>query len=370
MKKSLAIIAAISILSACSSNSLESKKQALEKLKQQETELKEKIAALETEIGNNGVSTENQKIKQVALTSIELKPFNSYIEIQGKIDAEENISAGPEMPGTVAKIYVKVGENVSKGQVMAELDSRTLQQGLAELKSGLDFAKEMFNKQKNLWDQKIGTEVQYLQAKNQKESLEKKLATLEEQIRMTKIISPIQGVVDAVDIKVGQATAPGAPGIRVVNLNKLKIKAEVAESYSSRVKKGNEALLIFPDLGDTIKTQIDHVAKVINPMTRTFSVEINLQEKDIYRPNMIAVLKIIDYQNPKAVSIPVNIIQKTEKGNYVFVESAKKAKKINVNVGKIYNGQAEILTGLNPGDKIISTGFQDLNEGENVNFSL
>ena len=368
MKNSLALITAISFLVACSSDGIDAKKADLEKLKQQESELKEKIAALETEIGNTGEVVSDQKVKTVALSSVELKTFSSFIEIQGKVDAEENISAGPEMPGTVGKINVKVGDQVSKGQVLAELDSRALQQGLAELKSGLDFARDLFNKQKNLWDQKIGTEVQYLQAKNQKESLEKKLATLEEQIRMSKIISPINGVVDAVDIKLGQATAPGAPGIRVVNLNNLKVKAEVAESYANRVKKGNQVFVIFPDLKDTLDTKINYVARVISPMTRTFSVEVGLEEKEIYHPNMIAVLKITDYTNTKAIVVPVNLIQKTEKGDFVFVEAGKKAKKVAITIGKIYNGQAEITSGLNPGDKLITSGFQELYDGEILNF--
>ncbi len=368
MKKSLAILSAISLLAACSSDSIEAKKADLEKLKQQETEIKEKISALESEIGNTGIGESDKKIKTVALSNIELKPFNSFIEIQGKVDAEENISVGPEMPGTIGKINVKVGDQVSKGQVLAELDSRALQQGLAELKSSIDFSRDLFNKQKNLWDQKIGTEVQFLQAKNQKESLEKKMATLEEQLRMSKLISPINGVVDAIDIKIGQATAPGAPGIRVVNLNNLKVKAEVAESYANRVKKGNSVFVIFPDLNDTLETKINYVAKVISPMTRTFSVEIGLEEKEIYHPNMIAILKITDYNNPKAIIVPVNLIQKTEKGDFVFIESGKKAKKAAITIGKIYNGQAEVTSGLKPGDKLISTGFQDLNEGEIINF--
>src|SRR5688572_22850434 len=164
-------------------------------------------------------SLANAKIKTVEIVPAAPQVFSSYIDVQGKVDAEENVALNAEMPGTVAKINVRLGDAVGAGQVLAELDSKVIQQGIAELQGGLELATTMFEKQKNLWDQKIGTEMQYLQAKNQKESLEKKMATLQEQLKMSKIISPISGIVDAIDIKVGQATMPGMPAIRVVNMN-------------------------------------------------------------------------------------------------------------------------------------------------------
>lgn len=221
------------------------------------------------------VKEENQKpskVKVVEVTSMKPEPFTSYIDIQGKVDAEENVSVNAEMPGNVASVNVKVGDQVVKGQVMAELDSKGIRQGIAELQTNLDLAKTMFEKQKTLWDQKIGTEMQFLQAKTQKESLEKRMAAMNEQLEMTRFISPISGTVDAVDIKLGQATMPGMPAIRVVNMNSLSVKGEVAESYLAKVKTGNDAVIILPDMADTAWAKISYAAKVISPLNRTFTI--------------------------------------------------------------------------------------------------
>lgn len=313
-------------------------------------------------------STANEKIKMVGITAIAPQAFNNYIDIQGKVDADENVSVNAEMAGTVSKLNVQLGEEVGVGQVLAELDTKLIQQGIAELQGALDLANTMYDKQKNLWDQKIGTEVQYLSAKNQKESLEKKMATLQQQLDMSKIKSPIKGIVDAIDIKLGQATMPGLPAIRVVNLCNLKVKGEVAESYVSKVKKGNDVEIILPDMQDTFKAKITYAAKVISPLNRSFTVTVNLDCIKDYHPNMIAIMKIIDYSNPKAFVIPVNMIQKTEEGDFVFIAENNKAKKARVKTGKAYNGSAEILDGLKDGDKLITKGFQELNEGEMIKY--
>lgn len=317
---------------------------------------------------NTGDSLTDAKAKTVEVISLSPQEFNSYIDIQGKIDATENVALNAEMPGTVSKIYVTLGQQVGLGQVLAELDSKVIQQGIAEVQNALDLAKTMFEKQKNLWDQKIGTEMQYLAAKNQKESLEKKMATLQEQLKMSKIISPISGIVDAIDIKVGQATMPGIPAIRVVNMSSLEAKGEVAESYLAKVKTGNDVVVILPDLGDTIKAKITYAAKVISPLNRTFTITVKLQGKNDYHPNQVAIIKIIDYSNPKALIIPVNSIQRTQEGDFVFISENKKATKVKVTVGRMYNGKAEITGGLKEGDQFISKGLQELNEGERVKF--
>jgi multidrug efflux pump subunit AcrA (membrane-fusion protein) len=174
--------------------------------------------------------------------------------------------------------------------------------------------------------------------------------------------------VDAIDIKLGQATMPGFSAIRVVNMCSLKVKGEVAESYLSKVKKGNDVEIILPDLQDTIKTKISYAARVISPLNRSFTVTVNLDCMKDYHPNMIAILKIIDYSNPKAFVVPVNMIQKTEEGDFVFIAQNNKAKKARVKTGRIYNGSAEVLDGLKDGDKLITKGFQELNEGEEIKF--
>jgi RND family efflux transporter MFP subunit len=294
--------------------------------------------------------------------------FKSYINVQGKVDADENVSLSSEMPGTITKINVKVGDRVTKGQVLAETDARAIQQSLSDLQTNLDLVNQLYEKQKGLWDQKIGTEVQFLQAKTNKESLEKKMGTLQEQVRMSKIISPIDGTVDAVDIKLGQMTAPGMPAIRVINFSNLKVKADLAESYAGRVHKGDEVIIRFPDTKDTIVTTVNYSARAISALNRTFNVEIVLDNKKEFHPNQIAILDINDYKSEKpVVAVPLNYLQKDLKGqNFVLVAEGNKAAKRNVTLGRQYNGMVEITAGLSDTDLLITSGYDGLSEGDAI----
>lgn len=344
------------------------KQAQLAELKKKATELNQEISKLEAEIAASDTNHVNEKFTNVTVEPLKVQPFKNYITVQGKVDADQNVSVSAEMAGMVTKIYVKPGQEVSTGQILAELDNATFVQGIAELQNALDFATNLYNKQKNLWDQKIGTEVQYLSAKNQKESLEKKMATLQSQLDMTRIKSPINGTVDAVDIKIGQMVMPGLPAIRVVNFSNLKVKAEVAESYANTVKQGNTVDIILPDMQDTLHTKISYAAQVINPMTRSFTVEINLDKSNSYHPNMIAVLQIVNYEKDSTIVVPVSTIQESENGKMVYIADGNKVAKKIVQVGKSYNGYAEIVNGLKKGDLLISSGYQELNEGEKIKY--
>lgn len=358
------IVASSMLLASCGSSE---KTESLTELKSKQAELKTQLAEINSKITSmEGDSA--QKFVLVEAAPVVPAIFKTYINVQGKVDAEESVSLAAEMPGTITKINVKPGDAVVKGQVLAETDARALQQGISDLETSATLVNQLFEKQKALWDQKIGTEVQYLQAKNQKESIEKKLATLQEQVRMTKIISPINGTVDAVDIKLGQLTAPGMPAIRVINFNNLKVKAELAESYASKVHKGDEVKIKFPDTNDTITTKVSYSSRSINVLNRTFSVEVLLDDKKEYHPNQIAVISINDYRSAMPViSIPVNYIQKDLKGaTYVLVADGKKAAKRFVTVGKDYNGIAEIKSGLTEADLMITLGYDGLNEGDAI----
>jgi membrane fusion protein (multidrug efflux system) len=367
MKPIKYILPAFGLLILASCNHPADKKSELADLKKQRDELNMKIASIETVL-SAGDTTAKNKIPMVSAVAITPGIFRNYVEIQGRIDADENISLSPQMGGAITKINVKAGDEVTRGEILAEVDNKIIQQGIAELQNSLDLAKTMYDKQKNLWDQKIGTEVQYLGAKNQKESLEKKMGTLQDQLELSRIVSPINGTVDAMDLRLGQMAAPGMPGIRVVNFDNLKVKGEVSEAFAGKIKKGDVVDIIFPDMGDSIQGKIDFAAKVISPMNRTFTVQINLDHKKEYHPNMIAILKIVDYVNPKALVVPVNTIQHAEEGDFVIVADKNKAHKVKVKAGHIYNGNAEITEGLKEGDKIILKGFQELNEGEEVKY--
>ena len=290
--------------------------------------------------------------------------FQNYLEVQGKIDAEENVQVNPEAPGVVTAVFATIGQNVVKGQVLAQIDDQVLRQNISELQNQLELATTLFERQKNLWNQKIGTEVQYLNAKTQKDAAERRIATLRSQMSMYKIKSPISGSIDAMDLKVGQAVMPGISGIRVVNANKLTAKAQIAESYASRVNQGDNVQVILPDVPDTVLTRISFASKTIDQISRSFNVEIKLPSNRNYRPNMLAVLKIIDYQNAKAFVIPVNAIQKAENGDYVFVSENKKAKRVNIQTGRVSEGRAEILSGIKAGDQVIVAGMNGLSPGD------
>ncbi|MEY3679177.1 MAG: hypothetical protein RI924_1318, partial [Bacteroidota bacterium] len=294
--------------------------------------------------------------------------FCSYLQIQGKVDADQNVQVSPEAQGIVTAVFVKPGQQVSKGQVLAQIDDQILRQGIAELQAQVDLANTVFQRQQNLWDQKIGTEIQYLNAKTQKQALDRRMAALKSQAALYKIKAPINGIVDQFDIKVGQAVMPGMPGIRVVNSSNLKVKAMVAESYAGKVNQGDEVSVILPDLIDTVRTRLSFAAKTIDLTSRSFGVEVKLPAAKNYRQNMVAVLKIVDYKKEKALSVPVNIIQKSENGDYVYLAVQGKAKRVAIQSGKVSEGMAEVLSGLKAGDKVITTGLSDLNEGDLVKF--
>ncbi len=369
MKKALLFITAIALIASCGKKGNSDKKLAqLEELKKQQAEISLKIKDLEIAIAAEGKAIDNTKYKNVIITDASVKSFAHYLDIQGKIDAEENITISAKMPSTVTKILVKAGKQVRVGELLAELDNSTIIAGIDELKTGMQLTNTLFEKQKSLWDQKIGTEVQYLQAKSQKESLDKKLATLYEQLEMTKIKSPINGTIDEVMLRIGQATAPGAPGIRIVNMSSLKAKAEVAEAYAGRIKEGNQVKISLPDLKKEIIAKITYSGKVINPMNRSFTVEAGLDGNQDLHPNMLAILKIADYRNDSALVVPINTVQNSEEGQFVMVakQNGKNivAERRKVKQGLSYNGNVEILEGLNVGDKVITTGYQDLNQGD------
>ncbi len=364
MKNLFFIPGLVLLMAACSSsNEGDAKKTELEKLKKEEADLQIKIASLEAEIG----STDSvQAPFSVSVSTLKPETFKNYIDVQGHVDADENVSLSTEMPGTITKINVHVGDQVSKGQVLAETDARAIQQSIADLQTNAELVNQVYDKQKNLWDQKIGTEIQFLQAKTNKESMERKMASLQEQLRMSKIISPIDGTVDAVDVKLGQTVSPGMPSIRVINYSNLKVKADVSENYASKIHKGSPVIVRFPDTSDSLYTTVSFVSRAINNSTRSFTVEVLLNNNKEYHPNMVAKLSINDYQSAQPIiTVPVRIVQKDENSAlFVYISEKGKAKKQLVTLGKEYNGKAEIKSGLKEGDAIVTAGYDLINEGD------
>lgn len=373
MKKQHIVIALLVLAAGCkphTENTLEKNKTKLADLKKREGALRDSIQTLEDSIkaeGGNEVKT-----TKVQLQTIALQPFKHYVEVQASVYAQDDINVNAQTPGVVRTINVTEGDKVSKGQVLASIDDAVIQQNLQEIETNLELAKTLYQKQKGLWDQKIGTEVQYLNAKSNYEAMQKRLAAAEQQDAMTKITSPIDGTVDAVSIKVGQSVAPGMPTIEVVNSQQLKVKGKVAEAYISDIHKGDSLRINFPDLQTEISSVATYVSSTIDVIDRTFTVEVNLPQNPAYHPNMIAIMKIVDYSNPSAIVIPINIVQNDPTGSFVFVAVNENGTMIArktpvvVSSGKVYNGNAEITKGLKPGDKIITLGYDDLNNGDAI----
>ena len=364
------IMVAAVVMSGNKSNA-DGKKAELDKLKKEQAEIKEKISKLEADIALSDSTHKDDKSKMVGVTGIAPTMFSHFIEVQAKVDGDEDVSLSAQMPGTVTAVLVQAGDRVSKGQVLATLDDRSMRQQVNAMKSQVDMAVTMYNRQKNLWDQKIGSEVQFIQAKTQKETLEKQYEGLQDQWDMTRIKSPINGTVDEVNIKIGSAAAPGFTAIRVVNLTDLKVKGEIAESFIGQVKNGNDVILHFPDNGKEVKTKLSYAGQAINKLNRTFNVEVRLNPKDgDFHPNQVCVLKIADYSSSKALVVPVGAVQKSSDGEFVYVTANENGKMIAkrkiVESGITYNGMTEIKGGLTTGDQVITLGYQNVIEGDPI----
>ncbi len=349
-------------------------KAELEKLRAEKVALADKITLLEKKTG----VVDSGRIVNVVTNSITPIMFRNYIDVQGRVDAEQSVLATSEAPGIVQNISVKNGSYVRKGQVLAILKSDAvmdddIDKGIAELDQQIAFAKTLYDKQKRLWEQEIGTEVQLLGAKNNYESLIKRkesVAVGRKRIAVARrsfsIIAPINGMVDGLDLKVGQMVAPGMMGIRIVNMGILKVKIDIPENYGSKVVSGKEVMIVFPDLQDTLQSRIGYVSPTVNPMSRTFDAEVSLGGNPKYKPNMTAQVKIVSYANDRAFVLPASIIQKTSDGDFVYIDDGGKAKLRKITTGQSYLGKIEITNGLNLGDLVIINGYQDLNEGDRL----
>lgn len=364
--KLLALLVIAIVVAACNGSSKDKETQ-LKDLKAQQAALATQISELEKGVDTKASESGTRRSKEVGVIELTARPFDHYITTQGAIEAVDNILVSAKTMGIITQVFVREGDVVSKGQTLAQIDNSLTLRGMEEVKSGLDLATTIYNRQKNLWDQKIGTEVQYLQAKNNKESLERRLATIKEQLDMALIKSPISGSVDAVDVKIGQNAAPGAPAFRVVSSDRLKFIANVSEAYVTDVKKGNKVQIAFGDLNKSVSGQVTFVGKAINQLSRTFPVEIALASNSDFRPNMSGELKLIFHSEEAAIVVPVNVVQDINGQKVVYtaetVGGKLVAKKNIVKVIGVYGNLAQVST-LKSGDKIITVGYQGLNDGE------
>lgn len=362
-------------LAACGGddNSLAGKQAELTKLKSEQTETEAKIKALESEIGTlDTTAVREDRAVAVTVSPVMSENFKHYVEVQGSVDAKNTVMVSPKSGGVLTAVLIKEGDNVRQGQTIARVDNSIMQESIAEVKNQLSLANTVFEKQSRLWEQKIGTEIQYLQAKNNKESLEKKIATLNTQLGQFSITAPISGVVDQVIAKVGEMAAPGMPVARIVNLGNLKIVAKVSDSYVATVKKGDEVIVKFPDLDQEYTARITFVSTTVDALSRTFRIEANLPSTNSIKPNMLATVQINDATKKDALVIDQNVVQNTENGTVVYVAENEGGKKVAksrvVKTGLSYNGKIEIMAGLKAGDQLITQGYQDVADGQAVIF--
>jgi membrane fusion protein (multidrug efflux system) len=359
------------LLAACSAASPDDdKKTRLQNLKTEQASLTKEIKKLEEEIAKENPDTEKKvRAKEVAVTEVTPRKFDHFIQTQGIVESENNILVSARSMGSITQVSVTEGQQVTKGQVLAQIDNSVIARSIESMKSQLELATSVFERQKNLWNQKIGTEVQYLQAKTSKESLEKQIASLQEQNEMNRIKSPINGTVDEVFVKVGENIAPGMPAIRVINGGDLKMTARVSEAYVTNIKKGNAVVVNVPELKKDIQARVTFVGNNIDPLSRTFNIEVILPSLPNLKPNMTATVRVIFDSEKAALVVPVNTIQSLndEKIVYVAETDGKQtiARKKVVTIEGVYANEAQVQ-GLNAGDKLISVGYQGLNDGDPI----
>ena len=351
---------------------LAGKKQLLKEKEEELRVLTDYIAQLKSEIGELDPEAFKIQKKLVTTTTIGKKDFEHFIEVQGIVEADDLVDATSEVAGRIIQLKVKEGQNVKTGQLIAKLDLEQVNKQIAELEKSLELANTVFERQSRLWEQNIGSEMQYLEAKNQKERLEKSLETLQFQLTKSEVYAPISGVVENVILQGGEVTVPGQPIVQILNTNKLKVVANVPENYLQAVQPGEMVAIKFPALNQEFSGRISMIGRTIDPANRTFKVEVNMGNKGrLFKPNLLAIMLINDYTEEDVVIVPLETIQQEVGGkNYLFVkengEKGPVAKKIYVKTGKSYAGDIIVTQGLSGNEELILEGARGLAENESI----
>jgi membrane fusion protein, multidrug efflux system len=343
-------------------------------------ELQAKKALIQADLAkiDAALATLNVKKEEALVSVLTLKDtlFNHYLDIQGNVNTKENILIQPEMPGTLVMLNAKAGQHVSKGQILARVDDGGSSQQVASLETQYQLAKTTFERQKNLWNQKIGSEIQYLQAQTQMLSLQRSVAQAKAMLAKTVIRAPFSGTIDEVFVERGQVVSAGAQGLmRIVNLNNMYVSTSIPESYIGKLKVGTQVDVFLTSLNKNYKGKVRQVGNFINPNNRSFGIEVSIPNpENLLRPNQVAKLKVIDYSSKNAIVVPTNVIQEDGDGNkFVFVAinsngKTATAKKVIVTVGRSSDNVTEILTGLSANDILVTEGVNTISEGMKLNF--
>ena len=368
----------IFLLAACggpNTNTPEGRKARLEELRLEQSRIATEIASLERATANDGKEEQaaSSKPKTVAVATVQPTTFKHFVEVQGQVESDNVVTVNGKAPGMIEAVLVREGDRVAKGQVLARIDAAITRSSIAEVETQLSAAEDFFNRQKALWDQKIGSEVQYIQAKTNYDAAKRRLATLREQLAMSTITAPIAGTIDAVSARVGEPSQNPMTGLfRIVNLTDLKVSGNVAEAYLSYLKRGDAIEIDFPELKKSLPGTLSFVSSVVDATSRTIRVEANVQAIEGLRPNMLAKLRINDQTVPNALAVDQNVLINSDQGTLVYVAVEKDGKTVaearKVETGLAYNGRIQIKSGLRSGDRIITTGYQDVTEGQAIAF--
>ena len=316
-----------------------------------------------------------KKVPLITTITAKSEVFNHFLELQGNVTTKNLLVITPEYNGILTNVYVKEGQKVTKGQILGRIDDGGLGQQAAQLQIQADLAKTTFERQKRLWEQQIGSEIQYLQAKSNYEAQSKAVSQLQQQIAKTVIRAPFSGTIDDVMTEQGSVVAAGQSQLmRIVNLDNMYVETEVPENYISNVSKGKSVSVEFPILGKTINSKIRQAGDFINPANRTFKVEVDIPSKESgIKPNLTARLKINDYTNENAVLIPQSIISENADGEqYIYVVNDKNAsdegvaQKVIIKTGRTQGDVIEVLEGIANGAEIIKEGARSVEDGQTV----
>ncbi|WP_372766277.1 efflux RND transporter periplasmic adaptor subunit [Lutibacter sp.] len=354
------------------------KKSSLEELNAQKTILVSKIdslnAALKSVEKEISKLDSDKNLQSVTILPVKNDVFKHFLEVQGVAQANKNIEISPELGGTVTAILVKEGQKVVSGQLLIQLDDSSIRNSINELNTQLTLANTTFERQERLWKQKIGSEMQYLQAKAQKEGLENNLSSLRTQARKMKITAPFSGTVDEIFPRLGELTNPQMPAVRLLNLDNVYVEADVTETYLPIIKQGTETVVHFTSINKEITSKISQVSNYINPANRSFKIRINLNNPDqSIKPNLLADIKIVDFET-KGIIIPTSLVQQDQNGNnYVFTlvaeNNEQKVVKNMITVANEYNHEIYISAGLTKNDILINAGARFVKEGDIVKIS-
>ncbi|MFN3760718.1 MAG: efflux RND transporter periplasmic adaptor subunit [Algoriphagus aquaeductus] len=370
--KFLPLLAFSVLVAACATNEgVDAKKAELEKLKSQLSALNTQIKTLEAEIAKEDPEFANANKKSLLITTAAAKKgeFTHYVEVTGSVLSKKNVNISAETAGRILEVPAIEGMRVSKGQILATIDAESIQRNIEEMENNLALARTVFEKQERLWNQKIGTEIQYLEAKNRKEGLEKSLASMKTQLSKTEVRAPFNGTVETVRVRLGELVQPGMTMFQFVGESDLFIEADISESYVGVLSKGDSVEVSFPSINRSLKTKVSAIGSIINPNNRTFKVEVFLPNIPEVKPNMISVLKIQDYKNKESVIVPAHLILADNRGDYLFIVENGIAKKKYVKRGYTFGAETEIVEGLTGVETLVDKGFREVGDNFSVNIS-